>query len=64
MVEDVDVQQIVLGSLDAVLFLGYLRVISLVDKVQIDTLVWPDEPCLLSDVWISLCKDWHEPAGR
>lgn len=39
MVEDVDVQQIVLGSLDAVLFLGYLRVISLVDKVQIDTLV-------------------------
>lgn len=40
MVEDVDMQQIVLGSLNAVLFLGYLRVIiSLVDTVQIDTLV-------------------------
>lgn len=40
MVEDVDMQQIVLGPLNAVLFLGYLRVIiSLVDTVQIDTLV-------------------------
>lgn len=40
MVEDVDMQQIVLSSLNAVLFLGYLRVIiSLVDTVQIDTLV-------------------------
>lgn len=40
MAEDVDMQQIVLGSLNAVLFLGYLRVIiSLVDTVQIDTLV-------------------------